>query len=156
MSSDSRRIVARAFAGVLEKLSFQFAEPVESAAELTFGDVPYCVADMTFGGVMRGSLCLAVSRAATIEIAANMLGADSGDDKPRAQAEDALRELLNVTCGQILTDFAGERPMFTLSVPKTSAIDAQTLTELRSDPATIGFRTDGAPMLLRLRLEETT
>jgi CheY-specific phosphatase CheX len=106
-----------------------------------------------FGGVLAGSIDLAVSRALCVEVAANMLGVDSAEERARERAEDAIREVLNVTCGQILTDLAGERPMFTLTVPLARELTTDAFTPIIRDSASTAFTIDGEPVWLRFRLE---
>jgi CheY-like chemotaxis protein len=45
------------------------------------------------------------------------------DDLVRERALDSLKEMLNVTCGQLLTSFAGEGPVFDLSIPTVAELD---------------------------------
>ena len=75
---------------------------------------------MTYSGGMTGSISLIVPDDVCPEIAANVLGKDPDDAIVAAQSADALKEVLNVLCGNILTAVAGESPVFDLSVPEGS------------------------------------
>jgi hypothetical protein len=71
-----------------------------------------------------------------------------------AGATDSLKELLNVTCGHILTSLAGDRPVFDLSIPQVSALNEQGLQSLAACPETVGFRVEESPVLVRLEMQE--
>ncbi len=72
-----------------------------------------------FSGRHRGSVHLWVDDAFGRYAAANMLGID--EDSPQAveARDDAVRELLNMTVGNLLTALYGHTETFTLSVPET-------------------------------------
>lgn len=56
---------------------------------------------MSFTGAMQGECLLMVPEALCPEIAANILGLDTDDELAAMRAQDALKELLNVTCARI-------------------------------------------------------
>ncbi len=154
MIPEQKQVVIHGFTGVLEKMAFLFAEPVEHVEELRLADVPLRKARMRFSGVLHGVLDLAIPKTLCIEVAANMLGRDLDDPGATARGDDAFRELLNVVCGQILTSLVGERPMFSLTVPEAGEMGPGELERLQSDVDTVGFSVDGSPVLLRFRLEQ--
>lgn len=149
---EHRDIAIQAFASVMERLAFVFAEPCAGTPPPPPVS-PALLVSIGFGGVLAGTIDLAVSRALCVEIAANMLGVDSSDERARERAEDAIREVLNVTCGQILTDLAGERPMFTLTMPRTRELSPELTSELAHDSGTSAFKIDSETVWLRFRLE---
>jgi chemotaxis protein CheY-P-specific phosphatase CheC len=123
-------------------------------------ELPHCLSDcllarITFSGAAKGALVLAVPAPLCAQIAANVLGIDEDDELPPGRPADALKELLNVICGHVLTALAGEAPVFNLSVPEVSPLDEAHWTALVEAPATVGFRVDDVPVLLQLAIEET-
>ena len=103
------------FISVLEKLAFMFAEAVPKDEMPTRGG---CSAPNrnSFSGHASGQISMMVRRDICDELVSNILGVDPGEDGG-ADSEDALGELLNVVCGQLLTTIAGNEPVFDLSPP---------------------------------------
>ncbi|HOZ46099.1 MAG TPA: chemotaxis protein CheX [Candidatus Hydrogenedentes bacterium] len=153
MEANSKELVSEAFCEVLENLAFMFGEVADTE------DVPasaggQVLAAMSFSGPMCGRIELAVPRAMRVEIAANVLGVDTDDEQAMASADDALKELLNVTCGQLLTRLAGEEPVFDLSVPVVSELDDEAWARMAEASDAIVILVDENPALLRLAMSE--
>ncbi len=115
----------------LEQLAFLFAMPDESAGALDDSDAQ--VVRIGFSGPFGGELFLALSSQAIPELIGNMLGVDDGEALPLEQQDDALRELLNVVCGNLLPEIAGPKAVFDLTAPEllgggslASAIEGRT------------------------------
>jgi CheY-specific phosphatase CheX len=107
--------VYRVAADTLESLALMFLVPEDEAAR----PLPSCnrrVA-VTFTGPFDGELTLAASDGLLPELAANMLGLENGCNPTLEQQEDALRELVNVVCGNLLPAIAGKEPVFHISAP---------------------------------------
>jgi CheY-specific phosphatase CheX len=110
----------RATVTTFEELAFQFPMPEleRSAAG------PRTTATVDFAGARRGRLTLSVSNTLLPSIAANMLG----DEEPsREEQLDALKEVANVICGNVLPAVAGPTAIFALNAPR------------------LGSESDGAP-----------
>jgi CheY-specific phosphatase CheX len=74
-----------------------------------------------FTGPMRGRLALRVSAEVLPAAAANMLGEDEGRQSPLQR--DAVGELANVICGNVLPAIAGAEAVFLLSAPRVEPGD---------------------------------
>jgi CheY-specific phosphatase CheX len=153
VNADQRRVVSGAFCSVLERMAFMFAEPMHTPSEPEPCSDSCTIVSMRFSGVLTGSLELALPQKVCTEIAANMLGEEPQDADAQDKQMDATRELLNVTCGQVLTDLAGERPMFELTVPESAPLSPERRTVLLGDQNSIVFSIDGNLVLLRMALE---
>lgn len=139
---------ARVFREVLERQAFLFAEPGEEGSPGP-AEAEGVVLSLAFSGPVRGRLDLSLPRGLAVEIAANVLGTEPDDPEAGARAVDACRELLNVTCGNLVTALWGEGPVFDLAIPETlSASDWDA-----AAPGTIPFLVEDHPLLLRLRFE---
>ena len=151
MSSEYRETVTTVFCDVLENLAFMFGDevPREEIPPVT-GE--YVRAQMTFDGAFVGALLLAVPTTMCPEIAANVLGLDPDDEMVATVGEDALKELLNVICGRVLTEVAGEEPVFDLSVPEVETLTDDAWQALLASPDTIALMVDEEPVLLRLEV----
>jgi CheY-specific phosphatase CheX len=153
MRVDQKERVSEAFCEVMEKLAFMFGE-LTPKTDLPQTGSTYIQASMTFIGDMTGTLSLMVPEALGPVITANVLGMEPDDELVVARAMDTLKEVLNVTCGQVLIALAGERPIFDLSIPAVSRLDRAEWSSLVDDPETLGFLVDDNPVLLRLSLED--
>lgn len=113
MSSTTVQSLSRATTATFEELALLFPEhdlsPEQAAAPL---DVAVSV---EFRGPLRGRLVLRASSSILSAIAANMLGEDASRQAPLQR--DALGEIANVICGNVLPVIAGAEAVFHLSAP---------------------------------------
>lgn len=79
---------------------------------------PNIAAMMYFKGPRTGKLTLTVSRKVMTELAMNMLGELDEGESPDEKGRDAVKEILNMICGNLLTLWEGEDPVFNLSPPE--------------------------------------
>jgi chemotaxis protein CheY-P-specific phosphatase CheC len=153
MNSQREGAVKKVFCEMLEKCAFIFAE---TAAKDEIDDVAgeyVCVA-MSFSGAWRGTMQLALPRPLCAVIAANMLGLEPDDEEAAQAQDDAVKELLNVTCGNVLTTLAGTEAVFSLSAPKTQVLPAAEWKALLQSPESVGFTVEEQPALLRLTIDD--
>jgi len=99
-------------------------------------------ANIFFTGPFPGMLCVSVSDGLLPMIAANMLGLDFSEVPPENVQCDALKEVLNVICGNLLPRLAGEQAIFN--------VDAAELLAGGAIPATVGDRPPLAAAQLHL------
>ncbi len=152
MQAEHTEMLGETFCRVLEDLAFMFGEPVEKS-ELPRGAPGYIQAKMTFSGEMAGALSLSVPADMCPVIAANVLGMEPEDAQANEKSLDALKEVLNVVCGQILTGIAGDEPIFDLSVPETDSLSADGWKTLLGSADSVGFILEDLPVVLELKLE---
>ena len=78
---------------------------------------------VAFAGPFAGALTVRVSDDVAATLAANMLGVDAvgGDDR---LVRDALGEVANVICGNLLPELAGRAAVFHLGAPEALAAGA--------------------------------
>lgn len=82
-------------------------------------------------------------------IAANLLGAD--DEPGRISAEDALGELLNVTCGSLLRKHARSGGPLKMSLPEAEAFDLDlSWARFIAQPSVHVLDADGCTIAVRL------
>ncbi|HVP57096.1 MAG TPA: chemotaxis protein CheX [bacterium] len=116
MNKDLETILASVAEKTLAELAFIFSvsddqEPMPASAALVASSVE-------FSGPFSGRLTLAVSANMLSAIAANMLGIDEGDPRPLPdQQRDALKEMTNVVCGNLLPRLAGTQVVFKIEAP---------------------------------------
>jgi CheY-specific phosphatase CheX len=153
MQTGNKEVVSEVFCSVIEQIAFMFAE-VASLEDMAGLDQAFVEASMSFDGQLRGRLSMAVPKDACVLIAGNVLGMEQDDPFVTTGAADSLKELLNVTCGHILTSLAGDRPVFDLSIPQVSDLDEEAVQSLLAAPDTVAFLVEDAPVLVRLEMRE--
>ncbi len=113
MSSTTVQSLSRATTATFEDLALLFPEtelsPEQAVAPL---DVSVSV---EFRGPLTGRLVVRVSQSIMPAIAANMLGAEESQQLPLQR--DALGEIGNVICGNVLPLIAGADKIFNLAAP---------------------------------------
>lgn len=102
-----------AAAMVFEELAFFFPEPLEGDLPADAGDG---IVGVDYQGPTAGRLLLRMSAGSLAPFAANMLGVDG--EPPLAAQHDALGELANVICGNLLPRITENNPPFDLGAPR--------------------------------------
>jgi CheY-specific phosphatase CheX len=75
-------------------------------------------AEVDFTGPMCGTLTIDLGEGVLVPLAANMLAIDEPDRPSAEQQFDALKELLNVICGNLLPQIGGDRSVFNVGAPR--------------------------------------
>jgi len=140
--------VEQVFTDVMEQMAFIFVDPAE-ADELP-PDVPGLLrVSMAFRGAAEGSLTLLTSEDICTELAANITGDDDAAAADPQVGQQALMELVNVICGQLLTAVAGSEPVFDLTPPRLDEADSAAWSRACTDEAALRFMADDQPFVLR-------
>ncbi len=152
-------VAARVLAEVLERQAFMFADPPAEGAPPPRPKGVCLKASMSFHGPKSGSVTLCAPVSVCESLAVNMLGVDAGyfeqgsEGSPHRLSEashDALKELLNVVCGNILTEVAGEKPVFNLSIPVASDIHEDEWEDLPRQSGAVALVVEGSPICVCL------
>ena len=145
MTMSTSAILTQVFGEVVERQAFMFVGAVD---EVTEPPEAALLGEIHFTGQHSGKLCLGLPAAMSAELAANILGLEPDDASAEEAGLDAVRELLNVTCGHVLTTLAGEGPVFDLGVPELRPLDAAGWQELAARPGAAAMVVDGHPVIL--------
>jgi len=116
MNSALEEQLAQTAAKTLEDLTFFFATPERWEATDISGD-DY-ILGAAFNGDFEGYLVFICPPLAGREMTANMLGMDDAESVSSDQVQDALKEVINIICGNILPAVAGAKAMFNISPPE--------------------------------------
>jgi len=146
MPPEHQPTIERVLTDVMEQMAFVFADPAE-ADELPAQLDDAVAVSLSFRGAASGSLELVTSASVCRELAVNLSGDDEAGDDPRL-GRQALMELTNVICGQLLTAVAGPEPVFDLDPPRLGE-GAEAWTRMRADDGVLGFLAEDQPLLLR-------
>ena len=119
MSQPLATPLLRATTATFENLALLACDAAETWPDTPDAREPLASASVVFAGASRGRLDLIVSRTLLPIIAGNMLGVEHASDP--ALQEDALGELANVICGNILADLDSVRVEVRISPPAVCA-----------------------------------
>jgi chemotaxis protein CheY-P-specific phosphatase CheC len=142
MEQQLKSILTSVTSATLEKLAFLFAFPDNE--RVNDGPDPAVVGRVDFNGNFDGSLVMRVSACVIPELANNMLGLDDDAETSQAEQQDALKEILNIICGNALPAMAGHQVEFKIEAP-----------EILSPKDAANLNQKGKPVcVVRLMLEE--
>lgn len=107
--------LATIFSEVLANLAFMFTEEPTDEGDLS---TTWLETAISYDGPHRGTLRFRCTREFTVHLAANLLGADPNASEAEDGAADAVKELLNILCGQFVTSVHGTGEIYDLSIPE--------------------------------------
>ncbi len=142
----------KVFPQVLQLQIFMFAEeaPIES---LPAEAINWMITEISFSGPFSGYMTLALPSEIQMEIAANFLGKDADDPDVFKYSEDALKEIINVLCGHMLTSIAGENPIFDLSIPTVTSLSHDQYEKMTDSPDSLCFDLEGKLSVVRISID---
>jgi chemotaxis protein CheY-P-specific phosphatase CheC len=115
MSNRIKEIVTKESVQTLEKLAFIFAMPEDEDIEPEAGETVDVA--IRFSGPFSGGMLILYPDEDLDELAANMLGLDDEDDITGEQKLDALKETINIVCGNVLPAIGGTEAVFDIEPP---------------------------------------
>ena len=152
MNDALSQTVEETFCQVMEMQTFMRPERVEPDT-LNLGDRDFLCVSLSFSGAARGRIWIAGPAEFAHEIAANFLGMDADDLFVQENSEDALKEVLNITSGNLLTSLYGVQSLFDLSVPDSHHVPPDAVAELAVAAGSLSFQVEDFPVFLRVALE---
>ena len=123
MRAKLEKIMSRVTIDTLEKLAFMFAFSDEGGEGQPWDSM--VAGSVSFTGPFSGTLIVTISIEVLQELAANMLGLDDGEETTQEHRSDALRETMNIVCGNLLPAIAGDEVVFDIGVPKVLPADQE-------------------------------
>lgn len=140
MHANSESAVIEATSRVFETAAFLNVYPVEPGAELA---PPEQAATMSFKGAATGRVSIRVAISVLDSVVENLLDPTSDPAELATRRGDVLKEMLNMLCGNLLTEYFGSEPIFDLSPP-----------ELLGDP-TLPVPTSDDVLCVAMNIEDT-
>jgi len=114
MNEEAKEILTTVTIETLKHLAFIFLSPEEENSGL----MPEAMSvGIFFSGPISGRLVLKMSPLVVLELTANMLGIDE-DRVTTEQQYDAMKETINVICGNLLPAIGGNQTIFHIDVPE--------------------------------------
>jgi hypothetical protein len=117
MSEQLNETLAAIAEDTIMSLAFLFLMSEDEAGGAPDGNAT--IASVDFSGPFSGALFISGPQEMLPELAANMLGFEEGAEPPSPEVQnDALQELLNVICGNLLPEIAGAEAVFKVHAPR--------------------------------------
>ena len=140
--------ISSIFCNVMEIMSFTFCEIIEDADET--GMIPKNIiqSEITFSGHKSGKMTLVLPIELSAVILSNTLGKDINEPLKISRASDAVKEILNITCGNFLTELYGKNNVFVLTPPENFFPDSSLWNSFKKNPEAVFFRVDNWPVCL--------
>jgi chemotaxis protein CheY-P-specific phosphatase CheC len=110
-------LLARVAQETFETLAFMYSVHEQDAPT-----GPPVTAEVNFHGPVHGRLVLTVSDTMLEALGVNMLGCDDGQIPSDEQQRDALKEVLNVICGNLLPMLYNQYDVFDVQAPVIPAM----------------------------------
>ena len=148
-------VIKRVFPDVIQNLAYMFCDRLEKEEAKAVGN-DLLRAGMIFTGGMNGEMSLLASKGICDRIACNILGSDSRAQSSPESARDAIREVLNVTCGHILTSIAGEKAPMELSTTEVGECEVADWEKAREAQNAYAFRLEDESVLFVVEVEGAT
>lgn len=124
MRNRINRILSRVTEEIFGKLAFMFSFPEEGFEDESPSPSAPVVTDVSFEGPFAGRVAISLSSDLLPELAGNMLGADDNEATTMEERYDALKELINVVCGNLLPQIAGKQAIFNVGTPRIADPEA--------------------------------
>jgi len=146
-------ILIKVCCDVFESLSFMFGEAID-LDEVDSESETFINVSISYKGNRAGAVFFIVSDKTAKILAYNILGIDENEeDLPSESYMDALKELLNIICGQFITAMFGDEPVFDLTVPETKIISLDEWQESIDSGNFLALNVDDEPILIKSIIE---
>lgn len=150
MNTDDNEILMKVFSTIFEDFAFMF---VEEPFDLENESPGECIrAEINFESKnQKGYLEVVAPLKLCNETAENILGTNI-EELPANAGENALKELLNISCGYFLAEKFGTDEIFNLSIPKTNQVSENAWNLISHKKRHATFLVDESPVLTRFVL----
>ncbi|OGV50418.1 MAG: hypothetical protein A2017_15565 [Lentisphaerae bacterium GWF2_44_16] len=144
-------VLSKTFCRILEQTAFMFAEEADKNRCSLIDNSFFC-STISFKGPSEGNITLCVPEGISSEIAANILGIETGQEISGQMLEDTVKELTNILCGQFITDVEGTVPVFKFSPPVMKKLQRENWRALLNSANSTSVKIDEIPLILNLEM----
>jgi chemotaxis protein CheY-P-specific phosphatase CheC len=121
MPEQQTATLATIFSEVLANLAFMFSDDHQGEPD---PQAQWLRTTIGYEGPNHtGTLCFTCPDGFAALLAANLLGVDPLDAKAENTACDAVKEFMNIVCGQFVTAQFGTEDVFNLTIPNVTVLD---------------------------------
>lgn len=128
------------FSEILANLAFMFTDDEDTEAS---DQDAWLETSISYLGPNRGTLVFHCPQRFTQGLAANLLGIDPEAPQAEDQSEDAVKEFMNILCGQLVTQFFGSEDIYNLSIPECRILPDVPEFVTTQDPNVASLSVDG-------------
>jgi CheY-specific phosphatase CheX len=107
------------FSEVLANLAFMFTDEEQVGAG---SEESWLETAISYRGPLVGTLQFRCTTGFSVLLAANLLGIDSQEQEAEDKARDAVKEFMNIVCGQLVTVLYGADAVFNLTIPEVTEL----------------------------------
>ena len=147
MSADNINTLVQVTIQVLERFAFLMGDPPEPGDRPPAFPSPSWLVTIAFTGPRAGVIGIVVPPALAAQAAANLHGVEPSQTTEE-QAVDAVKELLNIVCGNYLHEIEGNKPLFDLSSPAHQAVAWERAAQYVQGKTQAALVVEGSPLLL--------
>lgn len=151
LSDDLKEKAVEVISRILSESAFIFVDPLE---EDELPDVMEWEVEgvfLGFSGYCTGKLSMWASKDFLRYAAANMLGIDEESEEASEKGLDALKEILNIIVGNLLTTVYGAEPVFDLGIPEK--LPPEIIKDGFNKENAIWLQAEGNPVLFLVDIE---
>lgn len=128
---------------ILEDWAMMLVEPEEGALDVFDPEESFYIAQLRFKGIVSGRYCIICQAPFARSLSVNLLGESNQAGEP--EMLDALKEMVNVVSGNMLTSSYGEETTFDLTAPEARSATIEEVRELFNQ-FILCFRGDDEPI----------
>ncbi|MGB2984488.1 MAG: chemotaxis protein CheX [Phycisphaerae bacterium] len=140
MPQQSTVTLKRIFSEVVANLAFMFTDDEEADPSL---DARWLETTIGYEGPMSGTLRFHCTREFSELLTSNLLGVDPEDDHATSEADDAVKEFMNILCGHYITALHGTEDVFNVTIPQIRELPEPPALVDDSDPDTATLSVNG-------------
>jgi hypothetical protein len=148
LNNEVRERAAEVIGRILSESVFIFSDPLDESGRPVLDTWECRGVALDFTGYLNGSMALWSGEEFLKSSTANMLGVDEESEPAREKAMDALKEILNIIVGNLLTTLYGQEPVFDLGIPRV--LERGQLVQDYHDGNALWLAVDGNPILFIL------
>ena len=123
MKEITKKTITELVSNILETMAFVFAESMEeeeNASSMRHSKISYAGPDE------NADLFLSASTGFLSELASSMLGAEPDEIDVEVVGQQALNELANIVCGEVILSLGGENEVFSQGLPEATESPGKT------------------------------
>jgi CheY-specific phosphatase CheX len=124
LSQTHRQILFNTVEKVLEEAAFALVDLPDAEQDEERAPEAEMASAVEFSGFFAGATALIAPVSLARIFAANMMGLEEDDPEADGKMSDALGELMNMICGNLLPQIAGRRPEFKILAPRPASPEA--------------------------------
>jgi len=151
LNSEMKEKIVEVIGRILSESAFIFVDPIEEENIPAIDQWEPEGVSLSFSGYKSGMLSLCACDDFLRNAAANMLGIDEESDDAGVKGMDALKEILNIIVGNLLTALYGTEEEFDLGIPQKLSSES-IITDYKKENA-IWLEAEGNPVLFLIDIE---